>query len=67
MSGEHALEGDSMKSILERAKTGCLQCAIWDEAAKQYGKKGICEKCFNESYVYVNTSYTKDLTNITQD
>lgn len=41
-----------LEEILKSAEIlGCLKCAIWDEAAKGVGKRGMCEDCFNERCV----------------
>lgn len=34
----------------------CMKCAVWDAAAKEYGKRGICEECFNRNCVLVETT-----------
>ncbi len=48
MDKEHE---EILEEILKSAEhLGCLKCAIWDEAAKGFGKRGMCEKCFNERY-----------------
>lgn len=36
-----------LENILKGAEEmGCLKCAIWNEAAKCFGKRGMCEECF---------------------
>jgi hypothetical protein len=27
-------------------KLGCKECAMWDEAAIEIGKRGMCKECF---------------------
>jgi len=31
----------------------CIQCVLWDFAAKNYGKRGMCAECFERDYVGV--------------
>lgn len=40
-----------IKNFLELHPNGCKDCFLWDLTAKKYGKRGICEKCFNQSFV----------------
>jgi hypothetical protein len=29
----------------------CMKCAMWDAAAKEHGKRGMCGECFDMHYV----------------
>jgi hypothetical protein len=29
----------------------CMKCAIWDSAAREYGKRGMCGECFDMHYI----------------
>ena len=37
-----------IKTILKRAETECIKCAMWDEVAKNYDKRGMCQECFKQ-------------------
>lgn len=33
--------------------TGCMKCAIWDVAAKEHGKRGMCGDCFDMNCISI--------------
>ena len=52
--GEHCLD-----CVCEDFKMfECFNCRLWNEAAKSMGfANGMCEECFNESFVLVNLKH----------
>lgn len=41
------------KKVIERSETECIKCVMWDEAAKPYGKRGMCQECFDKNCVSI--------------
>ncbi len=43
-----------IKDFMEKNPSACLKCFIWDVAAREFGKRGMCQECFEKNCVSVN-------------
>lgn len=47
-------------NIIKNAQIlGCIKCAMWDEAAKPYGKRGMCAECYEKKYSGIENGMAK--------
>lgn len=54
-------EKQQIENIIKRIESGeCQKCVFWDEAAKPFGKRGMCEECFQGEKISMGGNDTYD-------